>query len=63
MRTPCYWRQRSLCKEFHHGLRLETLVLDLDSRLGDFLKHIEPLLASPYRDEIGGRGDDARPEV
>jgi hypothetical protein len=57
-----FWRQGSLCNEFHHALRLEALVLDLDSPREDFLKHIEPMLASPYRDEIGGRGSDARPE-
>jgi hypothetical protein len=49
-----FWRQRSLCNEFHHTLRLEALVLDLDSAREDFLKHIAPMLASPYRDEIGG---------
>jgi hypothetical protein len=58
-----FWRQRSLCNEFHHALRLETLVLDLDSPLEDFLKHIEPMLVAPYRDEIGGRGGVARSEI
>jgi hypothetical protein len=58
-----FWRQGSLCNEFHHALRLETLVLDLDTPRMDFLKHIEPLLAAPYRDEIGGRGDNARREI
>jgi hypothetical protein len=57
-----FWRQGSLCNEFHHALRLKTLVLDLDTPRTDFLKHIEWLLTAPYRDEIGGRGSDARPE-
>jgi hypothetical protein len=58
-----FWRQGSLCNEFHHVLRLKTLVLDLDTPRGDFLRHIEPLLAAPYRDEIGGRSGEARPDV
>lgn len=57
------WRQGSLCNEFHHALRLETLVLNLDAPRTDFLKHIEPLLAAPYRDEIGGRDRATRVEV
>jgi hypothetical protein len=58
-----FWRQRSVCREFHHGLRLETLVLDLDTPLKDFLKHIEWMLAVPYRDEIGGRDGGTRVDV
>jgi hypothetical protein len=58
-----FWRQRSLGNEFRRGLRLPTLVFDLDTLRTDFLKHIEPLLASPYRDEIGGRGGGARPDA
>src|ERR1700761_1781013 len=57
-----FWRQGSLCNEFHHALRLETLVLDLDTPPRTFLKHLEPLLAAPYRDEIGGRDGGARRE-
>jgi hypothetical protein len=58
-----FWRQRSLGNEFRRGLHLAALVLDLDTPRADFLNHIEPLLAAPYRDEIGGRGGEARPDV
>src|ERR1700759_1516767 len=59
-----FWRQRRLGNEFRRGLRLAALVLDLDTPRADFLDHIEPLLAAPYRDEIGGRGSEARgPDV
>jgi hypothetical protein len=50
-----FWRQRRLAKDIYHALRIEALVLDLDGPFDDFLKEIEPLLASPYRDEIGRR--------
>jgi hypothetical protein len=50
-----FWRQHSLADEFHHALKVEALVVDLDAPLGEFLKHVEPMLASPYRDEIGRR--------
>jgi hypothetical protein len=53
-----FWRQHSLSDEIYHALRVQALVLDLDSPLGDFLKHMEPMLASPYRDEIGSRDGD-----
>lgn len=55
-----FWRQHSLADEIHDALNVEALVLDLDRPLGEFLKHIEPLLASPYRDELGQRDGDAR---
>jgi hypothetical protein len=58
-----FWRQRSLGNEFRRQLRLPALVLDLDTPREDFLKHIEWMLASSYRDEIGGRGREARPDV
>jgi hypothetical protein len=47
-----FWRHAD---EIRHALKVEALVLDLDRPLGDFLNHIEPLLASPYRDELGRR--------
>jgi hypothetical protein len=50
-----FWRQHRLADEIRHALKVEALVLDLDRPLGDFLNHIEPLLASPYRDELGRR--------
>jgi hypothetical protein len=50
-----FWRQRDLSRAIFHALGVEALVIDLDSPLDDFLKHIQPVLASPYRDEIGGR--------
>jgi hypothetical protein len=50
-----FWRQHSLADEFHHALKVEALVLDLDSPLDEFLWNIEPMLASPYRDELGRR--------
>lgn len=49
-----FWRQRSLTDAIHHELQVAALVIDLDGPLDDFLKHIEPLLAAPYRDELGG---------
>jgi hypothetical protein len=57
-----FWRQRSLAKDIYHALRIEALVLDLDGPFDDFLKQIEPMLASPYRDEIGRR-DGAVPPL
>jgi hypothetical protein len=51
-----FWRQRDLTREIRHALSVKALVLDLDARLDEFLKHIEPMLVSPYRDEIGSRG-------
>jgi hypothetical protein len=50
-----FWRQRRLAKDIFHALRVEAVVLDLDAPFDDFLKHIEPMLASPYRDELGRR--------
>ena len=58
-----FWRQHSLAREISHTLRVETLVLDLDGPLEGFLKHIGPMLASPYRDEIGRRDDGALPGI
>jgi hypothetical protein len=49
-----FWRQRGLARELYHALRVEALVVDLDGPLG-FLELIEPMLAVPYRDEIGRR--------
>jgi hypothetical protein len=49
-----FWRQRSLADAIHHELQVAAMVIDLDGPLDGFLKHIEPLLASPYRDELGG---------
>jgi hypothetical protein len=51
-----FWRQHGLADEFHHALNVEALVLDLDSPLEEFLRNIEPMLALPYRDELGRRG-------
>jgi hypothetical protein len=58
-----FWRRWDLCNEVRHALRLKALVLDLDSPRADFLNYIEPMLAAPYRDEIGGRGAVARRDV
>jgi hypothetical protein len=49
-----FWRQHSLADAIHHELQVAAVVIDLDGPLDGFLKHIEPLLASPYRDELGG---------
>ena len=57
-----FWRQRSLAKDIYHALRIEALVVDLDGPFDDFLGQIEPMLASPYRDEIGRR-DGAVPRL
>ena len=58
-----FWRQRRLARDIYHALRVEAVVLDLDAPFDDFLKHIEPMLASPYRDEIGRRDGSAVPGV
>jgi HPt (histidine-containing phosphotransfer) domain-containing protein len=50
-------RQLDLSNELSDALRVEAIVLDLDRPLDRFLSYIEPLLASPYRDEIGRFGD------
>jgi hypothetical protein len=49
-----FWRQHSLADAIHHKLQVAAVVIDLDGPLDGFLKHIEPLLASPYRDALGG---------
>ena len=51
-----FWRQRDLTREIRHALRVKALVLDLDLSLDGYVKSIEPLLATPYRDELGRRG-------
>jgi hypothetical protein len=58
-----FWRQRSLAREIYEALRIEAMVLDLDSRLDNFLKRIGPMLAFPYSDEIGSRGSGAFPGI
>jgi hypothetical protein len=50
-----FWRQRRLARDIFHALRVQAVVLDLDAPFDDFLKHIEPMLAFPYRDELGRR--------
>lgn len=47
-----FWGQHSLADEIRHVLNVDAVVLDLDRPLDDFLNHVEPLLASPYRDEL-----------
>jgi hypothetical protein len=54
-----FWRQRTLAGEIDDTLRHRALVLDLDRSFDGFVKSIAPLLASPYRDEIGGRSGGA----
>src|SRR5262249_55627491 len=44
-------RQLQLMQDIHHVLRVEAVVVDLDTPLDEFLKHIEPMLAAPYRNE------------
>jgi hypothetical protein len=51
-----YWRQRRLTQDIYDLLRAEAVVVDLDSPLDGFLTHIAPMLAAPYRDELGSRG-------
>lgn len=59
-----FWRQHGLADDIHHALKVEALVLDLDGPLGEFLKHVEPMLTFPYRDEIGRRDrSGALPQV
>jgi hypothetical protein len=49
-----FWRQHTLADRIHHELQLKALVVDLDGSRG-FVRQIEPMLAVPYRDEIGAR--------
>jgi len=49
-------RQLQLMQDIHHVLRVEAVVVDLDTPLDEFLEHIEPMLAVPYRNELGSRG-------
>jgi hypothetical protein len=49
-------RQLQLMQDIHHVLRVEAVVVDLDTPLDEFLEHIEPMLAAPYRNELGIRG-------
>jgi hypothetical protein len=58
-----FWRQRSLAQEIRHALRVDALVTDLDRSFDGFVKSIEPMLAVPYRDELGGRNDGVAPQV
>jgi hypothetical protein len=52
-----FWRQLRLMQDIYDLLRVEAAVVDLDSPLDRFLKHIEPMLAAPYRNELGSRGN------
>jgi hypothetical protein len=58
-----FWRQQHLSRDIFHALRIEALVIDLDRPLDAFLKHIQPMLALPYRDEIGSRSSSTFPGV
>ena len=58
-----FWRQRSLAREIRHALRVDALVTDLDRSFDGFVKSIEPMLAVPYRDELGKRDGGAAPQV
>jgi len=58
-----FWRQRSLAREIRHALRVDALVLDLDLSLDGFVKSIQHMLATPYRDELGRRGGGELPGV
>ena len=58
-----FWRQRNLSREIRHELRVGALVLDLDLSLDDYVKSIEPMLAAPYRDELGRRSGRELPGV
>ena len=50
-----FWRQRRLSRDIFHALRVEAVVLNLDAPFDELLKHIEPMLAFPYRDDLGRR--------
>jgi hypothetical protein len=58
-----FWRQRSLADEIHDKLKVHALVLDLDLSLDGYVKSIEPMLATPYRDELGMLGAVVPPGV
>jgi hypothetical protein len=55
-----FWRQLKLMQDIHDLLQLQAAVVDLDSPLDGFLNHIGPILAAPYRDELGSRGSTVR---
>jgi hypothetical protein len=48
-------RHNTLADEFHHALKVEAVVMDLDRPLDRLLNTIGPLLTVPYRDELGRR--------
>jgi hypothetical protein len=56
------FRQTDLAIAINRALGVRTVSLDLDN-LGGFLRYIAPLLAAPYRDEIGPRRSPAYPEA
>jgi hypothetical protein len=47
--------QLQLMQDVHDVLGVEAVVVDLDTPLEDLLEHIEPMLAAPYRNELGSR--------
>jgi hypothetical protein len=46
-------RELDLSLAISRALQVRAVTLDLDGRLGRFLDYIDPMLVSPYRDEIG----------
>ena len=58
-----FWQQLALSNAIHAALRVESTVLNFDGPIEGLLKSIAPLLACPYRDEIGRRGAAGPPSV
>lgn len=48
-------RELDLSSAIDHALQVRAVPLNLDGPLGRFLDYIDPMLVSPYRDEIGRR--------
>jgi hypothetical protein len=46
-------RKLDLSRAIDRALHVRTITFNLDEPLGGFLSYIDPMLAAPYRDEIG----------
>jgi hypothetical protein len=46
-------RRLDLSRAIERALKVRVVTFDLNEPLGGFLAYIDPMLAAPYRDEIG----------
>jgi hypothetical protein len=53
-------RRLDLSTAIDRALHVRTVTFDLDEPLSGFLAYIDPMLISPYRDEIGLRSSPVR---